>query len=126
MGYESPVETTNLRNAEESVQIAYYGEENHSLGDSCRLVETLKLCISEEVPVRQDENYPLRPVVRLVVGDSDMNHLQTSCQNAYSCCGMGNHSPVSSLSDDVAIRHDVAIRQIAASIGQGQQSRTLV
>ena len=63
VGYESPVETTNLRNAEESVQIAYYGEENHSLGDSCRLVETLKLCISEEVPVRQDENYPLRPVV---------------------------------------------------------------
>ena len=39
---------------------------------------------------------------------------------------MGNDSPVSSLSDDVAIRHDVAIRQIAASIGQGQQSRTLV
>ena len=75
MGYESPVETTNLRNAEESVQIAYYGEENHSLGDSCRLMETLKLCISEEVPVRQDENYPLRPVVRLVVGDSDTNRL---------------------------------------------------
>ena len=121
MGYESPVETTNLRNAEESVQIAYYGEENHSLGDSCRLVETSKLCISEEVPVRQDENYPLRPVVRLVVGDSDTSRpLQTSCQNAYSSCGMGNDSPVSSLSDDVAIR------QIAASIGQGQQSRTLV
>ena len=75
MGYESPVETTNLRNAEESVQIAYYGEENHSLGDSCRLVETLKLCISEEVPVRQDENYPLHPVVRLVVGDSDTSRL---------------------------------------------------
>ena len=71
MGYESPVETTNLRNAEESVQIAYYGEENHYLGDSCRLVETLKLCISEEVPVRQDENYPLRPVV----GDSDTSRL---------------------------------------------------
>ena len=34
--------------------------------------------------------------------------------------GWGNDSPVSSLSDDVAIR------QIAASIGQGQQSRTLV
>ena len=95
----------------------------HSLGYSCRLVEILKLCISEEVPVRQDENYPLRPVVRLVVGESS---LQTSCQNAYSSCGMGNHSPVSSLSDDVAIRHDVVIRQIAASIGQGQQSRTLV
>ena len=47
----------------------------HSLGDSCRLVETLKLCISEEVPVRQDENYPLRPVVRLVVGDSDTSRL---------------------------------------------------
>ena len=93
----------------------------HSLGDSCRLVETSKLCISEEVPVRQDENYPLRPVVRLVVGDSDTSRpLQTSCQNAYSSCGMGNDSPVSSLSDDVAIR------QIAASIGQGQQSRTLV
>ena len=77
MGYESPVETTNLRNAEESVQIAYYGEENHSLGDSwrLRLVETLKLSISEEVPVRQDENYPLRPVVRLVVGDSDTSRL---------------------------------------------------
>ena len=53
------------------MKIAYYGEENHSLGDSCRLVETLKLCISEEVPVRQDENYPLRPVV----GDSDKSRL---------------------------------------------------
>ena len=39
------------------------------------LVETLKLCILEEVPVRQDENYPLRPVVRLVVGDSDTSRL---------------------------------------------------
>ena len=65
-------------------------------------METSKLCISEEVPVRQDENYPLRPVVRLVVGDSDTSRpLQTSCQNAYSSCGMGNDSPVSSLSDDV-------------------------
>ena len=121
MGYDSPVETSNPRNAEESVQIAYYGEENHSLGDSCRLLETSKLCISKEAPVRQDENYPLCPVVRLVVGDSDTSRpLQTGCQNAYSSCGMGNDSPVSSLSDDVAIR------QIAASIGQGQQSRTLV
>ena len=34
--------------------------------------------------------------------------------------GWGTTLPVSSLSDDVAIR------QIAASIGQGQQSRTLV
>ena len=73
--------------------------------------------------MRQDENYPLRPVVRLVVGDSDTSRpLQTNCQNAYSSCGMGNDSPgeMSSLSDDVASR------QIAASIGQGQQSRTLV
>ena len=56
-----------------------------------------------------------------LLADSDTSRpLQTSCQNAYSSCGMGNDSPVSSLSDDVAIR------QIAASIGQGQQSRTLV
>ena len=73
--------------------------------------------------MRQDENYSLRPVVRLVVGDSDTSRpLQTSCQNAYSSYGMGNDSPgeMSSLSDDVASR------QITASMGQGQQSRTLV
>ena len=123
MGYDSPGETSSPRNAEESLQIASYGEENHSLGNSCRLLETSKLCISKEDPVRQDENYRLRPVVRLVVGDSETSRpLQTSCQNAYSSCGMGNESPgeMSSLSDDVASR------QIAASMGQGQQSRTLV
>ena len=44
--------------------------------------------------MRQGENYPLRPVVRPVVGDSDTNRpLPTNCQNAYSSCGVGNDFP---------------------------------
>ena len=72
--------------------------------------------------MRQGKNYPLRPVVSPVVGDSDTNRpLPTNCQNAYSSCGVGNDflGEMNSLSDDLAIR------QIVASMGQGQQSRTM-
>ena len=38
--------------------------------------------------MRKDENYPLRPVGRLVAGDSGtLGPRQTNCQSAYASCG---------------------------------------
>ena len=47
---------------------------------------------------------------------------QTSCQRAYSSCRVGYDSP----GETSSLRDDEASLQIAASMDQGQQRRTLV
>ena len=45
--------------------------------------------------MRQDENCPLRPADRPVVGELETMspHHQTNCQRAYVSCGEEYHSP---------------------------------
>ena len=44
--------------------------------------------------MKKDENYLLRPVGRLVAGDSGiLGPHPTNCQSAYASCGEGTDSP---------------------------------